>query len=339
MRVALDFPRPAFTSGYEVAGRFVLLDISESSTRAAVENFLQRWHLKPVSTEGRQPDATIIFEVGDLAPVPVGFEGFAIPGNAKCFATDTAHEIRFDNAVITADESRIVRVRLTRPLEPASEFFPELVSYALSAALRRCSVFELHSGAITNGSDGKSILICGPSGSGKSTLTLQFVAAGWSYLSDDVLLLRTDGNFVDATGLRRFFALTAETMSESGLPQVSSLMANRSLRSPKMRVAPEDVFPNSTVHECRPNIIFFPTITGSATSLTRELSPTETMSCLIRLCPWSVYDRAIARDFLDCLAKLVKQCESYDLLAGRDLMGDPAHTVNFLTSVLKNQSK
>jgi hypothetical protein len=206
-------------------------------------------------------------------------------------------------------------------------------------ALRRCSVFELHSGAVTDKKSGKSILICGPSGSGKSTLSLQLVAMGWSYLSDDVLLLSTVGHNVKATGLRRFFALTPETMARSGLERVSKMLPDQPPLSAKMRVLPEDIFPDSSVDECQPNVLFFPMLTGSATSLTRELTSTETMARLIRLCPWSCYDRAVARLFLDCLSKLVKQSESYDLLAGRDLMGEPAYTEKFLRSVLKNPGK
>lgn len=339
MKVASDFSRPALSSCYEVAGRFVLIEISEPATRAVVQNFLQRWHLRPVSeVEGTRPDATIVFEIGELNDVRPEFEEFAL-ADATGYASDTAHEIRFDEATVNSDESSIVRVRLSVPLTSDSELLPPLVSYSLSSALRRCSVFELHSGAVTNQKTGKSILICGPSGSGKSTLTLQLVAMGWSYLSDDVLLLNTVGDIIKATGLRRFFALTPETMTESGLAEVRRLLSDKPLPTAKLRVVPEDIFPNAPVDECQPNVLFFPTLTGSATSLTRELTPTEAMTRLIRLCPWSCYDRAVARPFLDCLAKLVKQSESYDLLAGRDLMGEPAYTADFLTSVLKNPSR
>ena len=51
------------------------------------------------------------------------------------------------------------------------------------------------------------MLIIGPSGSGKSTLTLQLATAGWSYLSDDELLLSLVDGEVEARGFRSFFAL------------------------------------------------------------------------------------------------------------------------------------
>ena len=55
------------------------------------------------------------------------------------------------------------------------------------------------------------MLIIGPSGSGKSTLALQLAQAGWSYLSDDELLLSLVDGVVEARGFRSFFA-----MSEAG---------------------------------------------------------------------------------------------------------------------------
>ena len=73
-----------------------------------------------------------------------------------------------------------------------------VITYALAAALRRRGLFELHSGAVIDPESGQGLLIIGPSGSGKSTLTVQLAAAGWSFLTDDVLVLDSDGAQVKA---------------------------------------------------------------------------------------------------------------------------------------------
>ncbi|HEY7785312.1 MAG TPA: ATP-binding protein [Pyrinomonadaceae bacterium] len=337
MKVVSDV-RPALASTFEVAGRFLLVDTSDEVTASSIRRFLSRWELSPVLPGIEvKTNATIVVRVGPAPPIPADYEKFPLVDGATGFASDIAHQIVFaDGSVLAADESTIVHLWLPKSLESDNPLLAQLVSHSLSAALRRSGVFELHSGAVTKPATSESILICGPSGSGKSTLTLQFMATGWSYLSDDVVLLSMEKEKVKATGLRRFFALTRQTIEGSGLPEVSSLVGNGPTNdSGKRRLDARELFPSGVVEECRPNVIFFPMITADQASWTRELTPAETMSRLIRLCPWSCYDRAVAREFLDVLAKLVKQSVSFDLLAGNDLMGDPHYTSNFLTAAVK----
>ncbi|MGH9883779.1 MAG: hypothetical protein ACRD6N_20335, partial [Pyrinomonadaceae bacterium] len=337
MKVAPDFVRPALASSYEVAGRFLLVDVFDEQTSSAIQRFLDRWHVTLVpDADHRTADATLIFREGDAPSIPAELEKFALNDAATGYASDTAYQIVFEDSVMAADESAVVRIWLNRPLDPDDNLLPRIVSYSLPAALRRCGVFELHSGAVINHATGKSILICGPSGSGKSTLTLQLAASGWSYLSDDVVLLSAEAAKVRAVGLRRFFGVTRQTVEASGLPQIDALLGKGTARDfGKRRLEPQEFFPSGLAEECRPNVILFPMITGEATSRMRELSPAETMSRLIRLCPWSCYDRAVAREFLDVLAKLVRQSASFDLFAGSDLMGDPDYTSSFLASAVK----
>jgi hypothetical protein len=340
MKVVSDI-RPALASTFEVAGRFLLVDAFDEVTASSIRRFLSRWELSPLlpGIEVRK-NATLIVSTGPAPAIPADFEKFPLIDGATGFASDIAHQIVFaDGSVLAADESTIVRLWVPGSLESDNKLLPQLVSHSLSAALRRSGVFELHSGAVTKPDTSESILICGPSGSGKSTLTLQFMATGWSYLSDDVVLLSTVKERIRATGLRRFFALTPQTIEGSGLPEVNSLVGNGPIGdSGKRRLEARELFPSGVVEECQPNVIFFPIVANEQTSRTRELSPAETMSRLIRLCPWSCYDRAVAREFLDVLAKLVKQSVSFDLFAGNDLMGDPHYTSNFLTAAVKARS-
>lgn len=339
MKVASDFARPALSSIYEVAGRFLLVDASDEQTAATLQDFLGRWHMPLVSGD-RRPEANskIIIRSGTAPDVPSGYEEFSLVDDAIGYASDTAYQIVFgDESVMSADESATVSLWLQGPLHRQTDLLAQIVSHSVSAALRRCGIFELHSGAAISLKHGKSILICGPSGTGKSTLTLQLAATGWNYLSDDVMLLSAERDKVRATGLRRFFALTRETAAGSGLPEVNQLLSKGYPNDfAKQRLEPAGLFP--AAEECWPDLIYFPKITGKAASQMRELSPAETMSRLIRLCPWSCYDRAVARQFLDALAKLVKQSVSFDLFAGNDLMGDPNFTSEYLASPFKERA-
>lgn len=339
MKVASDFSRPAFASLYEVAGRFVFIAFADPVTQRSIETFLDRWRVSLLQDlEQPRIDVNLTFEIGVPPVEEERFEEFALGDGNIGYATDTDYRILFPNrALIAADESDTVRIWLTEPLEADDDLLPQLISHSLSAALRRCDVFELHSGAVVSGSNSQSVLICGPSGSGKSTLTLQLAASGWSFLSDDAVLLSVSDHLVKATGVRRFFALTRQTVEESGLPELHGLDGNEAEHHRKISLVPEDFFPSGSIEECTPNLLLFPVITEEAGSLTCELSPAEAMSRLIRMCPWSCYDRAVARGFLNVLTLLVKQSQSYDLFAGSDLLGDPAFTSSFLATTFAKQ--
>ena len=335
MKVAAEVFRPAVSSVYEVAGRFLLLEVSDPASLQCIQRFLKRWELKLLHNPVREPHAKISIFVGNALTTPSGLEKLPLMEGAVGYAGDTEYRIDFGGAILAADESNAVRVSLDQPLLDNSSILPQLVSHALSAALRRCDVFELHSGAVVDEATGNSILICGPSGSGKSTLTLQLAAAGWKYLSDDVVLLSLAGDVVKATGLRRFFALTEQTVDLIALPQIKKLFSRKGEGSGKVALVPDEVFPSGGLESCFPNAICFVSVSGQEQSEVRQLSAGETMSKLIRHCPWSCYDRAVARTFLDALAKLVKQCRSFALAGGTDLLGDPAHLASFLTETIQ----
>jgi hypothetical protein len=308
------------------------VDCCDLSTASAIHSFLSRWNLWLVEkTDELNPNAVIQFRQGEVPAIPEHFERFSINDTATGYATDTAYCVDFGSARMFADESWMVTVWFEGQLDPEGILLPQLLSHSIPAALRRCQIFELHSGAVIDPVSNKSILLCGPSGSGKSTLTLQLAASGWRYLSDDVVLLVNDERKVKAHGLRRFLALTEHTVKESGLPAIDSLL-DRSRMANKHRLMPENVFQSAIASDCYPNVIVFPTIASEETSSTHDLTQTETMSRLIRVSPWSCYDRAVAREFLDLLAKLVRQSVSFALSAGSDLIGDPAYTARYLSS-------
>jgi ABC-type lipoprotein export system ATPase subunit len=198
------------------------------------------------------------------------------------------------------------------------------VTYALAAALRRRGLFELHSGAVIDPESGQGVLIIGPSGSGKSTLTVQLAAAGWPFLTDDVLLLSTEGTEVQAWPLRRCFAITSETFAASNFLQTHAsldyLKAQGSETQQKRQFAPHQVFDSKFNEHCIPQKLFFSQVSGSESSRVLQLTSAETMARLIRMNPWSCYDRSTATEHLAVLASLVKQSAGYALFAGKDLL-------------------
>jgi ABC-type hemin transport system ATPase subunit len=200
-----------------------------------------------------------------------------------------------------------------------------VVTYALAAALRRRGLFELHSGAAIDPESGQGVLIIGPSGSGKSTLTVQLAAAGWSFLTDDVLVLSAQDAEVKAWPIRRCFAITGETFAASKFLQTRASLSHMQAQSEdknnaKRQFLPHAVFNSKFKDQCIPKKLFFSEISRGEHSRILQLSSAETMARLIRMNPWSCYDRPTAAEHLAVLSALVKQSAGYSLLAGKDLL-------------------
>jgi energy-coupling factor transporter ATP-binding protein EcfA2 len=191
----------------------------------------------------------------------------------------------------------------------------------LAAALRRHSLFELHSGAVIDPATGDGVLIIGPSGSGKSTLTVQLAEAGWPFLTDDVLLLSRQRGDVIAWPLRRCFAVTSETVAASNFLRTrASLDYTNAQREDKKQFVPHTIFASEFKASCLVRTLFFSEICGEEQSTVQRLSTADAMARLIRMNPWSCYDRATAADHLSVLSALAKQSAAFQLRAGKDLL-------------------
>jgi hypothetical protein len=65
----------------------------------------------------------------------------------------------------------------------------------------------------------------------------------------------------------------------------------------------------------------------------QKLTQAETMTRLLRACPWATYDTSIAGANLKLLSSLARQANGFNLSAGRDLL-DPGHASLFLKASL-----
>jgi hypothetical protein len=183
------------------------------------------------------------------------------------------------------------------------------VSFAVCAALRRYGLFDMHSAGVVEPESGNAVLIIGRSGSGKSTLALELAKAGWSYLSDDELLLNLVEGVVEARGFRSFFAVRTETQFRHCFEPLGS---NR-------------------VDQAYPGFVLFMSLNGKSRSQLSQLTQAETMMRLITACPWATYDRSVASANLELLSALARQARGFDLSAGRDVL-ESGFAASFLKS-------
>jgi hypothetical protein len=336
-----ELERPAFADFYAVAGRFICVEAEDESAAAAFRQYFVGWHVEALGggTDAR-PDARIkVYADGETAPPsPDAFDSFEVAGGGVCRTDGRTYFIETDGSVIrvrgespTTVEVWMGEGRTSREGAAAAR----LIFNASMTAMRRCGLFELHAAGAVEPEGGAGVLFVGPSGSGKSTTTTQLAAAGWRYLSDDTLLLCDSGERVEALALRRVFAVTEPTVSTSALAGREEFLTDPVPFDPsKVRFEPQTVFPGGFQQSCAPRAIFFPLITRETESRTRRLSQAEAMASLIRICPWAGYDKPAARAHLGTLAKLARQAEAHELLAGTDLLGDPAKASSFFNARL-----
>jgi len=308
---------------YHVGERSITITALDQSSAKLIESVFAEWYLTPQTENvSSVPGCTIKIRTGEAIPsIPEGGDRFEISDNGVCHSNGlTSHlEIYGSLVALGLPGGADVEVWINRAGEKDFPKLIRVISYAFSSALRRCGLFELHSAAVVEPLSSKGVLIVGPSGSGKSTLATQLASVGWSYLSDDVMVLGYRNDDVAAWPVRRCFAVTEQTFSDSQFLQARLSFVPLATEA-KTRFYPHDVFTSEFKESCTPRTLFFSQITNNEQTAISKLSPAEMISRLIRMSPWSCYEKTTAREHLSALAGLVRQCKGFDLFAGRDLL-------------------
>ena len=309
---------------YSVAGRTVLIEAFDDWSFSAVSQLFAGWFLTPLSQSTTHiPDLTLRIRCGSTPPsVPTGLTVFEIALGGTCHTDNSSFYLKFDNSLIVfgGETSADVDLWVDQPYDVSSAKVAQLISHALSPALRRCGVFEIHSAGVIPPDRTRAMMILGPSGSGKSTLTARLAKCGWRYLSDDILLLQDCGNNLKVGGFRRFFALTVETLAVVDLPQA---VLNESSGTAKGRITPQDHFDSDPIEQATPGFMIFTNVTGELQSRLVSLTSAEAMIRLLRLCPWASYDKPTSEEHLRILGRLANTTSAFALHAGTDILNEP----------------
>ena len=207
-----------------------------------------------------------------------------------------------------------------------------LITFSLVILLRYQSRFALHAAALAR--DEQGALLVARSDSGKSTAALNLMREGWSYLSDDAVLLRRQGSSVRAHSFRSDFCVDPEAVDQ--FPELAGYAWPPSLSDPtKWRVDPAKLYPGQFVPRCTPQVLVMPEIVDAAESTLEPMDPTVMLGHLanqsgLLLTP----EPEIASQHLNLLKQLVNQTASYRFLAGRDQLKDSSSIDRLLKSVL-----
>jgi hypothetical protein len=318
MEVFQVFDRPAFRDFYSVAGRLLFVESYDQELRSLIVDLFAGWQLTPVPVPHRSPDIRITFSCGETSQeIPRDLNHFEIAEGGKCYSDGADFYLVLHNSLVRLRHASpiVVDVLLSELPSVGEPMIARAASFAVCAALRRFGLFDLHSAGVVDPQSGRGVLIVGPSGSGKSTLAVQLATAGWSYLSDDELLLSLVDGAVEARGFRRFFATSAD--KEAG--------------PFKHCFEPDTVFAAQRTEQVSPGLVLFTKLNHESESRLTKLTQTETMMRLIRACPWATYDTSIASANLEVLSALARQASGFALAAGRDLLA-PGFASEFLSN-------
>jgi hypothetical protein len=194
-----------------------------------------------------------------------------------------------------------------------------LVTIPLIEMLKRCGRFSVHAAGLAI--DGRGLLFPGTSGAGKSTLTLALVRAGLGFLGDDMLFLAHEADGPRVLAFPDEIDVTDSTVQL--FPELADVLtAPKAPGWPKHQVRAPERFGVPIVWSCKPAVLVFPHVAGTARS---RLEPMDRMEALLELAPNVLLTAPqAAQAHLDALAALVETCACYRLETGRDLESLPA---------------
>ncbi len=243
---------------------------------------------------------------------------------------------RGDATVVLHPEAGRAQAHLSSDLSPPSDARRDplfyLITLSLAILLRYQGWFPLHAAALVRNSRG--VLLTAESDSGKSTTTLNLVRQGWSYLSDDSVLLRATNGDVRAYSFRTDFCVDPDAADL--FPELADTEWPPSLSdSTKWRVDGGAVFPGQFTPACVPRVLIQPSIVDQPTSSLTPADSKAILGTLFRQGALSIVpDRSIADAHLHLLKRLVHQAEAYHLKAGRDALDTPEVLAHLLAPVV-----
>lgn len=153
----------------------------------------------------------------------------------------------------------------------------------------------IHGAAAAPPGSGGAWVLVGDAGSGKSTTCATLCRAGWSYLSDDQVILSTAERGVMVEGWVRPFHL------DPG-------WARRERTGERGARRPAELFPGQGRATAPLAGILLPRVTAKQTTSLTPADPAEALAELVRQSPWVLLDRGAAPPVLDLLSTAASRC-------------------------------
>jgi hypothetical protein len=206
--------------------------------------------------------------------------------------------------------SRVATVIVPEDIDPAPADFTSLLTITAALLLVRDGRTPIHAAGVVDPATKKGWLLCGDSHSGKSTTTANLIKAGWSYLSDDYVVLSRLGDDVELQGWPDDFHI------DEGWSRGESTGVRGTIRE-------ADLPPGRRVDAALLGGILFPRISPDEETAVACVPPVVALERLIRQSPWLVADSESAGSVFQLLGNAA-MTRSGELRLGLDTFADPS---------------
>src|SRR6476469_8538776 len=135
---------------YSVAGRTVLIEAFDDWSFSAVSQLFAGWFLTHLpQSASHKPDLLLRIRCGQTPPsVPTGLAVFEIALGGTCHTDNSSFYLKFDKSLIFFGTDTSADLWVDQPYDVSAAEVAQLISHALSPAMRRCGVFEIHSAGV-----------------------------------------------------------------------------------------------------------------------------------------------------------------------------------------------
>jgi len=280
---------------------------------------VRRWlPLLPYAETPRSTDGAVIrVAAGDPARLAAPAGGPVLRlGAAEVWVDDAAATARLRCTGGSAGEADLAGATATLVPAPGDAAADGVAAWDLFSMCTLASALLLgrmhralvHAAGIV-APDGGAWLLAGDARAGKSTTSVNLIAAGWRFVSDDnVVLFRGPGGAAWVEGWPRRFHL--DEGWEAGVP-----------RHRRGEVDPHERWPGQWVRTAPLAGLLFPRVAADQPTALSPLPTPEALVALMRQSPWLLADRACAPEIL---ASLRAACElpAYSLRLGLDSYRD-----------------
>lgn len=198
-----------------------------------------------------------------------------------------------------------------------------MLTLAAALLLGRLERAVVHAGAVV-APDGGAWLLAGDTHAGKSTTCASLIARGWSYLSDDHVVVWRSGEDVLAAGWLRPFHLDAGWTRGSPTGE----------RAP---ADPMTLGPGRPLASANVRGVLLPGIKPELPTQLSVASPGDALAALIRQSPWLMADAASAPGVLELFRSIVAM-PRFRLRLGLDVYGRPEELEGRLIDLLPQRT-
>lgn len=250
-----------------------------------------------------------ILERPDLSGAPI----LAL-GRVRAWLSESRDSMWLENSGSTIVSSvdlagRVANVSVGHVDASAMNDMTSILTIVAALLLVRDGRTPVHAGGIIDPVTGNAWLLVGDSHSGKSTTTANLIRAGWSYLSDDYVVIFRRKSGVTVEGWPDDFHLDAGW--KSGRPAGVRETVGESSFAEGRRIASAPL-----------GGMLFPRVESSSATRLDAVSPAVALERLIRQSPWLVADESSAGKVFELLTRAAS-LPSADLRLGLDTFANP----------------